>query len=183
MGPGGPDLLARNDPAVAVGLGPALQAGQVRSGFGFREELAPDLGAPQQRREVAAALRTGAVGQHGGGAHPQADYEDVQGAGRRRRRLLVEDDLMPVGEVLPAVGPGPRDGGQAGVEEQREATAGPGHPHLVGGVVYRRPAVLIAHPALEGPVMGQERAHMLAKVVVGDFLGPIADGRSCQESR
>ena len=46
LGLGGPHLLAVDDPLVAVELGPGLQAGQVRSGVGLAEALAPRRSSP-----------------------------------------------------------------------------------------------------------------------------------------
>ncbi|MFY9264091.1 MAG: hypothetical protein WAO61_01495 [Solirubrobacterales bacterium] len=57
----GPDLLAGDLPAVAVALGPALQTGEVGSGTGLGEELAPDLLAGQNRLKKALFLLVAAV--------------------------------------------------------------------------------------------------------------------------
>ena len=47
LGLGGPDLLAGDDPLVAVGHGPGLERGQVAAGVGLGEPLAPRDGAVQ----------------------------------------------------------------------------------------------------------------------------------------
>ena len=56
VGQGRPDLLAVEDPLVAVALGPGRQAGHVGSGAGLGEQLAPDLLAGEQRAQVALLL-------------------------------------------------------------------------------------------------------------------------------
>ena len=54
---GGPDLLAVDDPVVAVAHRARAQAGEVGAGGRLGEELAPDLLARQRLRRVAALLR------------------------------------------------------------------------------------------------------------------------------
>ena len=57
--PGAPDLLAVHHVVVAVALGPGAQRGQIGSGLGLGEALAPDVVAAQDAGQVerAAARR------------------------------------------------------------------------------------------------------------------------------
>ncbi len=68
-GAGRPDLRAVEHPLVAVAYGGGLGAGDVRSAAGLREELHPELLAPQDRREVPELLLLG------------PELEDDRGAG------------------------------------------------------------------------------------------------------
>ena len=52
---GGPDLLAVDAPAVAVAPGRGAQRGEVGSGLGLAESLAPDHLAARDRRQVERA--------------------------------------------------------------------------------------------------------------------------------
>src|SRR5262249_49208951 len=54
--PGGPDLLARHDPLVAVVHRGGRQRRQVRASAGLAEELAPSLLVANDRRQEAAPL-------------------------------------------------------------------------------------------------------------------------------
>ena len=64
--PRGPDLLAGDDPLVAVELGPGGQRREVGSGARLAEELAPDLLVAHDRRQEAQPLLLGAVGEQRG---------------------------------------------------------------------------------------------------------------------
>ena len=89
----GPHLLAAHQPpAVAVGDGLRLQARQVAPRARLAEPLAPDLLAGQERREVAALLLLGPVGEDRRAGHPQADHADV--LGRLGAAELLEQDRL-----------------------------------------------------------------------------------------
>jgi hypothetical protein len=51
-----PHLLTVDDETISVLLGPRRQRREIASGTGLREQLAPDLLAPQGRAQVALAL-------------------------------------------------------------------------------------------------------------------------------
>ena len=111
-------MLPLHHPLVAVGLGAGPQGGQVRAGVGLAEELAPDLLAGQQRKQVALLLSVGA-GVQQGGAGP-ADADGVVGpAHPGPAQLLVDHQLSrrigteslgrrPVGGDQPPLGQLPR---------------------------------------------------------------------------
>src|SRR5262249_3194748 len=61
----GPDLLARDAPAVAIGSGSRPQRRQVRAGVGFAEALTPDDVTRGEGRGVLGALLLGAGPPHG----------------------------------------------------------------------------------------------------------------------
>jgi hypothetical protein len=52
----GPDLLAVDDPLVAVALGAGAQRREVAAGTGFAEQLAPQMVAAQHRAEETLLL-------------------------------------------------------------------------------------------------------------------------------
>jgi hypothetical protein len=84
-----PDLLAVDDPVVAVPHRPGREAGEIRAGPGFAEQLAPHLLAHPEWSQVAGALLVRAVTQdcRRGHAEPDADAARivVGCAGRRER--------------------------------------------------------------------------------------------------
>src|SRR5579871_328310 len=79
----GPDLLAVDDPVVALLLGAGAQARDVGAAGGLGEQLAPDFLAGGKLRQIAALGLLGAVGHHGRAAHALADLE-------RLRQLAVD---------------------------------------------------------------------------------------------
>jgi hypothetical protein len=110
VGPGGPDLLAADPPAVPThlhpdGLGP--DRGQIRAGAGLAEQLAGDLLPAEQQRQPVLFLLLGAVPADGGRDHAQAD-------GQRR----IAGHLVLPGQSLEGARVG---GGQAGAAELRRA--------------------------------------------------------------
>src|SRR4029079_10237315 len=81
----GPDLLAVDDPVVALLLGAGAQARDIRAAGGLGEELAPDLLAGSKFRQVTPLVLFAAEGHHGRPAHPPG--------ARERLRQLVETAL------------------------------------------------------------------------------------------
>src|SRR5262249_20766268 len=79
----GPDLLAVDDPVVALLLGAGAQARDVGTGGGFGEQLAPDFLTGSEFRQIAALGLLVAPGHHGRPAHALADLE-------RLRQLSVD---------------------------------------------------------------------------------------------
>ena len=110
LGLGGPDLLARDDPLVAVGHGPGRERRQVAPGIGLGESLAPRDGAVQDLGDEFPLLLLRAPLQDGG--TDQGVAEEV-GAHRgvAAGELLVQDDLLDERQALAAVllGPGGAD--------------------------------------------------------------------------
>ena len=117
VGQGGPDLLAVEDPLVAVALGPGLQAGHVGAGTWLGEHLAPHVLAGDVAGQVGRLLAMGAVlGQHGQ-AHPVGD-EQVVGHVGVAAALLAPSPVVGLGQSGAAV--------LRGVREPREAGGGEG---------------------------------------------------------
>ncbi len=98
---GGPDLLAVDDPFVAILDGAGLQARNIRPGRRFGKELAPDFLALHCLADIALLVLVGAERDDGRDAHPEADGE---GAGRRVELafFLVPDDLLHRRAAAPA---------------------------------------------------------------------------------
>src|ERR1700694_5339911 len=71
----GPYLLAIDDPVVAASLRARAQTGDVRSSGRFRKQLAPDLFAGGELRQIMAFVLFIAIGHHGRPAHALADLE------------------------------------------------------------------------------------------------------------
>ena len=71
----GPDLLAVDDPVVAFSLRARAQARDIRAARGFGKQLAPDLFAGRERRQVFSFLIFTGIGHHGRAAHAVADNE------------------------------------------------------------------------------------------------------------
>ena len=86
--PRGPDLLAGDDPLLAVEHGPGGERREVGSGARLAEELAPDLFVAQDRRQVATPLLFGAVGEERG--RGVVDPERVQPTEVVRLQLGVD---------------------------------------------------------------------------------------------
>jgi hypothetical protein len=105
----GPDLLAVDAVAVAVGRGAGLQRGQIGAGLGLAEPLAPDDVAGGDGGQVLRLLGVGAEG-HDRRAHP------VQPHVLRAAGLVVGPHLLPDHGLLPQRSPAaavldrPRDG-------------------------------------------------------------------------
>ncbi len=114
---GRPDLLARQAPAAVLLLaGARLHRRQVGARGGLGEQLAPDLVAVQQRRQVAALLLVGAVGDDRRPEHPDADRVEDPGH-FRASDLLVDDHLLDRAEALAAVLLGPGHTGEPALGE------------------------------------------------------------------
>ncbi len=110
VGPRRPHLLAVDDPLVAVGHSGGAQRRQVGSGSRFREQLAPDLLAGEQRWKEPASLFIRAVGDDGGAAERDADAE--HGVGNHEGgALLAPDDLLHQRGTAAAVFGRPADSG------------------------------------------------------------------------
>ncbi len=93
---GGPDLLAVDAPAGAVGAGVGLEAGEVGAGVGLAEALAPDDLALRDTRQVALLLGRRAE------AH-QRRADPVEPHVLRAARLVVRPHLLAHDGLLPDV--------------------------------------------------------------------------------
>src|SRR5690606_11726607 len=97
----GPELLAVDDELVAVEYRPGLEAGQVATGAGFGEALAPDLGPRLDAGEMPLLLRCPEPHEGGG------DVVDTEYAGQARGAELGQHrltrDLVHDAEPAPAV--------------------------------------------------------------------------------
>src|SRR6267378_4858266 len=109
----GPDLLAVDDPVVALLLGARAQPGNIGTSGGLREQLAPDLFAGGELRQIVAFVFFTAKGHHGRAAHAFADLE-------RLRQLAVDaflllpDHLLDRRRATPAIFLRPVQAGPAG---------------------------------------------------------------------
>src|SRR5215469_6422331 len=116
LSPRRPHLLSAENPLIAVPDSSGLQAGNVGSGARLGEQLAPDLLAPQHRRQISLLLLLRAHLENRVSWHADADEE-----GPVRQvvvaRLLAPDDLLHAGQPLAAVLLWPGDPGETGVEE------------------------------------------------------------------
>src|SRR5215218_2178064 len=74
----GPDLLAVDDPVVALLLGAGAKSGDVRTAGRLREQLAPDLLTGSELRQVPPLGVLAAKGHHGRSAHALADLERLR---------------------------------------------------------------------------------------------------------
>ena len=106
LGVGGPDLLARDDPVVAVEDRLGLDVGEVRAGVGLGVALAPQLGPPPDGVEEAVLLLVGAVGDQGRAQQALAHHVDA-GRGVGPDVLLVPDHLLGHRGAAAAVLDGP----------------------------------------------------------------------------
>ena len=113
MRAGGPDFLAVDDPVVPVTFGAGAQAGDVRAGRGFGEQLAPNFLALQGGGDVTLKLFWLGIGHHGGDAHAEADFEHAarHGVGFL---LLVVDDLEQLRRFAAAPFLRPGEAGEPG---------------------------------------------------------------------
>ena len=110
-----PDLLAVDDPLLAVLLGARAQPGEVRARARFGEQLAPDLVAAQHRGQESFLLLGRAPRDDRRAGHRDADREH---AGRDVvvRLLFVEDALLPTRPAASARFDRPRDPGPTAFE-------------------------------------------------------------------
>ena len=93
MATAGPDLRPVDDVLVPVAYRPRAEVGQVRTGFGLGEHLAPKLLPGEDPVEVPSLLLLGAS-QGDGGRRP-ADADRVLGAAHPvPSQLLVNEDLV-----------------------------------------------------------------------------------------
>ena len=74
----GPDLLAVDDPVVALLLRARAQARDVGAAGGLGEQLAPDFFAGGQRRQIGALMLLARERHHGRPAHAVADDEHAR---------------------------------------------------------------------------------------------------------
>ena len=97
MGQRGPDLLAVDDPLVAIAHGPGGKPGHIGTGTGLAEQLAPDLLTRVHGAQEALLLLVACVGEHHRGAHADADRVDVEVVVEDTGipQLLVDDRLEP----------------------------------------------------------------------------------------
>ena len=110
-----PHLLAPDHPLVTVEIGPGGQRGQVGSGAGLAEQLAPDLLAGQQGHQVAVLL-IGGPGEQDGGSGPS----DPDGVGR-----VAAPRLVGAHRPRSAGGRGRRRSPTAGASAERPGRARP----------------------------------------------------------
>src|SRR6478736_6035375 len=109
----GPDLLAVDDPVVAAFFRARAQTRDIGSAGRLRKQLAPDLFAGGELRQVMALMLLAAIGHHGRAAHALADLE-------RLRQLavnpffLLPDHALDRGRATPAIFLRPVQTGPAG---------------------------------------------------------------------
>ena len=98
-----PDLLAVDDPLVAVAHRPGAEPGQVRPGPRLAEQLAPELLAGEHRRQVALLLLRRAGEQDGRPGPADADRVDSKDQPSQQRQhqgdLLRSDEPLPKARV------------------------------------------------------------------------------------
>ena len=138
LGAAGPDLLAGDDPVVAVADGAGLDRGQVRPGVGLGEPLAPDLLGGQDRVQITLALLLGPP------RHDRRTGEQQPEHVRRQRRAGAAELL----------------------EEDRRLRQGRPAPAVLNRPVHGRPAV-VGHPALEIDAPLVVRVLVADRLVVG----------------
>lgn len=92
LGERGPDLLTGHHPFVTITNGAGAEIGEVAAGFGFREELAPDVLPRQQSGQIALFLLLGA-GVNDGGSGP-SDADHVRWTAHTCSTELVVDDQL-----------------------------------------------------------------------------------------
>ena len=167
LGVGGPDLLAAQHPAAFGALGARRQRCQVAPRSGLAEELAPQLLGPEDARQPALLLVTGAVGEQCG---PHQVDRDPAHKFRRSgpRQLLLHDVVLGRAGAAPAeLGrPGHADPparGQAGLPLPQER-------HLLGQVLEagREPRAV-----LPGQVVAQPPAQLGAELLLGGGGGQV----------
>ena len=114
MRAGGPDLLAVDDPVVALLLRARAQARDVGAAGGLREQLAPDLFAGGELRQIMAFMLLIAIGHHGRPAHALADLERLRQLAVDAL-LLLPDHALDRGRAAPAIFLRPMQAGPAGL--------------------------------------------------------------------
>ena len=78
LGAGGPHLLTSKDPFVAVFFGLHLEAGEVRPGARFGEQLTADDVAPPHLLEVCRLRCVAGVSEDRRGDHAEADLKHTE---------------------------------------------------------------------------------------------------------
>src|SRR5260370_465335 len=96
----GPDFLAVDDPVFALLLRARAQAGDIGSASRLREQLAPDLFAGSELRQIVTFVLLAAIGHYGRAAHAFADLE-------RLRQLAVYAFFLLPDHPLDRRGPPP----------------------------------------------------------------------------
>ncbi len=119
-----PDLLAVDEPLVAVARGGGRERRDIGAGAGLAEELRPDLLAAEQLGEVALLLRGVTDRAQRRRDHAEADDERLV-RDRKARFFLAEDDLLDRRAVAAAELGLPGDAREPGVELQRLPALGP----------------------------------------------------------
>ena len=125
LGPGGPDLLAVDDPLVPVLHGAGTQVGDVRAPRGFGEELAPDFFAGGHLGKVGGPLLIPRKTHDHRATHAQADGKGLGGDVVASLFLVPNDHFH--GRGAPAAeGLGPVQAGPAVLLLQLLPGLGPG---------------------------------------------------------
>ena len=160
-----PDLLAVEDPLVAVELRLEGEAAEVGAGVGLRVALAPRVLAGQDARQVVLLLLLGAPHQQRVAEH--LDAEAVVGAAHRHAglgELLGEDDLLERGQPGTAVLHRPAGREVAGLVERRAPRR-----HEVAHLVVRQ---LADAPPVRRQLLGEERLDLVAVCLgLGPYVG------------
>src|SRR5436190_24370533 len=102
MRAGGPDLLAVDDPAIAVLFSARAQAGDVGAARGLGKQLAPDLFARCERRQITPLLLFAGKRHHCRAAHAMTDDEHSAELAERPF-LLLPDHAFDRGRAAPAI--------------------------------------------------------------------------------
>ncbi len=161
MGGGDPDLAAVHDVVVAVEHGLGAQVGQVRTGLGLGEALAPVLGGVQDARQPLLLLVLGPPPQDHGPDLPQTvGVVDARRLGPGHD--LGVDGVLRHRGFASAPRPGPVDGGPAALVEPTLPGLATEHDAPVG-------VVLVADLALGGElgqVRVEPRLQLLAEFLV-----------------
>src|SRR5690606_1591564 len=119
----GPDLLAIDDPVIAVAHGARAHRRHIRPRRRLGEELAPDLLTAECRADITLLLLLGGVGEPRRDAHAEAALVD---AARHdvARLFLVVDHLLHLRAALAAIFDRHGDPGEAGLVLLRLPFAG-----------------------------------------------------------
>src|SRR5205823_10826795 len=104
----GPDLLAVDDPRVALEHGACAERGQVAARPRLAVALAPAHPPEQGARDEASLLRLGAVLEEGRHHHARPLAHHLVGGARAAELLAADGRLQRVGR-LPAAAVAPRD--------------------------------------------------------------------------
>ena len=177
-----PDLLAVEDPLVAVERGPQGEAAEVRAGVRLGVPLAPAVGAGQDARQVVRLLLVGAPHQQRVAEHLDAEHV-VRAAGGDAGlgELLGDDHLLERRQPAAAVLDGPAGRQVAGlvqhVAPRRDEVAQLGPLQLADAAPSRSAA---SRPGTPGPCRGtprhrrSRRGPSPVKLLVHD--GPVPSG-------